>query len=179
MQPTKPNTKPNQSDEEAFKKLFVRLYRPLLGYCITLISDEDTSHEIVQEAFLQLWDRWGRVNNDFNTKAYLFRCVHNQAFNHLRHLKIVFSEKSQAELKPGISMQNEDFLTIGPAIEKAMNEMPQRQRLIFEMSRMDGYRHDEIARQLNISYKTVEAQVRNARLFLQKRLKGYYNELLK
>jgi RNA polymerase sigma-70 factor (ECF subfamily) len=164
-------------DEKAFKKLFLKHYQPLLGYCITLINNHETSHEIVQEAFLQLWERWERVDGEFNVKAYLFRCVHNQAFNHLRHLKIVKSEKAQQELKPGTDRQNEDFLLIQSAIDKALIQMPQRQRLIFELSRMDGYKHEEIARQLNISYKTVEAQVRNARHFLQKKLKGYYNEL--
>jgi RNA polymerase sigma-70 factor, ECF subfamily len=162
---------------KGFKALFIHLHKPLLLYSVSLIADEDTSYEIVQEAFLQLWERRDRLTDGFNAKAYLYKCVHNQAFNYLRHLRIVQAHQSQYNFKSETNKQNEDYIFIEQAINNALDKLPARQRLIFELSRLDGCKHEQIAEQLNISYKTVEAQIRNARLTLQKHLKNYYHEL--
>jgi RNA polymerase sigma-70 factor, ECF subfamily len=167
----------NTEPDKGFKVLFAKQYKPLLLYSMSFISEEEISHEIVQEAFLQLWERRDRINDGFNSKAYLYKCVHNQAFNHLRHMKIVQTYRSRCELQTKTNKQNEDYIFIDTAISKALEELPPRQRLIFELSRLDGYKHEQIAEQLNVSYKTVEAHIRNARLTLQKQLKGYYHEL--
>ena len=163
--------------DKGFKVLFTKLYKPLLLYSMSFIAEEEIGHEIVQEAFLQLWERRDRITDGFNAKAYLYKCVHNQAFNHLRHMKIVLAYQSQSELQSVNNKQNEDYIFIESAINRALEKLPSRQRLIFELSRLDGYKHEQIAEQLNISYKTVEAQIRNARLTLQKQLKSYYHEL--
>jgi len=166
-------------DQKAFKNLFELLYDPLRAYANVFLNDPEMSEELIQEAFLMIWEKRSLLVEDFNVKAYLYKSVHNQALNFLRHQKVIFrhAEYTQDEGLRFFTNAIEPNPFLSKAVYSAIEELPARSKLIFKMSRMDGMRHKEIAEALSISEKTVEVQVRKARLFLQKKLKRYYREL--
>jgi RNA polymerase sigma-70 factor (ECF subfamily) len=159
--------------------LFEELYAPLLNYANMFLNSTETAEELVQEAFLMIWEKRREVDDSFNIKAYLYKSVHNQALNFIRHQKVVLkhADSEYENSDRFISKAKEPNPFLSQALYKAIDELPQRARLIFQMSRIDGMRHKEIADELSISEKTVEVQVRKARHFLKKKLKRYYDEL--
>ena len=168
-----------KGSQKAFQSIFNTLYSSLFSYALGFINKTEDAEELVQEAFLMIWDRRKMIDNEFNVKAYLYKSIHNQALNHLRHLKVVNQHVSEEGYFNSLAIQKakepNPFLT--KALNDAIDKLPNRSKMIFKMSRIDGLRHREIAQTLSISEKTVEVQIRKARLFLQKKLKKFYNEL--
>lgn len=168
-----------KGNPKAFRVIFDALYDALYCYALNFVSEAEMAEELVQEAFLMIWDRRKMIDADFNVKAYLYKSIHNQALNYIRHLKVVSQHANETTYLNSSAHQKEKepnpFLT--QALEEAIAALPERSRLIFRMSRMEDMRHREISEKLSISEKTVEVQIRKARIFLQKKLKRYYNEL--
>lgn len=168
-----------KGSQKAFKVIFELLYDALYSYALNFVNETEDAEELVQEAFLMIWDRRKMIDEDFNVKAYLYKSIHNQALNHIRHLKVV-NQHVDEEIyfnTSAIQKAKEPNPFLAKALREAIDLLPERSKLIFQMSRVDGMRHREIAQALSISEKTVEVQIRKARLFLQKKLKRFYNEL--
>lgn len=162
---------------KAFKAIYDLYNYPLHKYALTFIKDDELAEELVHEAFLMIWNRREILNEQFNIKAYLYKSIHNQALNYLRHNKIVqkyFSEAIHSNSRINTSLP-EPFLK--KAIYEAIDHLPERLRQIFVLSRIEGLKHKEIATKLSISEKTVEVHIRNARIILRKKLKNYYKEI--
>lgn len=175
---TKYNAGIRKGEPKAFEALFYLLNDALVRYALLFVKQQQEAEEIVQESFLKLWDKRKMVDAGFNLKAYLFKSVHNQALNYLRHLEIVaLHEKHQAETHKNHEEAHAPHPFLKHALYSAIAELPKRTQLVFRLSRLNGYKHKEIAQKLSISEKTVEVQVRKARLILQDKLKDYYNEL--
>ncbi len=155
------------------------LYDSLLSYAMGFINKPEDAEELVQEAFLMIWDKRKMIDEDFNVKAYLYKSIHNQALNYIRHLKIVNRHVNEENhfYYSTIEKAKEPNPFLTKALNEAIDKLPERSKIIFKMSRIDGLRHKEIAKLLCISEKTVEVQIRKARLFLQKKLKRFYNEM--
>lgn len=169
----------SRGDQKAFRLVFDLLYPQLSAYAFSFVNNDEVAEELVQEAFLVTWDKRKMLDEAFNLRAYLYKSIHNQALNYLRHQKVVH-QHMQYQLGVHVDETQQAEVPnpfLKKAIFEAIEQLPDRSRLIFQLSRMDGLRHKEIARKLNISEKTVEVQVRKARLFLQKKLKKFYKEL--
>jgi len=168
-----------KGNQLAFKTIFEILYDSLLSYAQNFVTDIEDAEELVQEAFLMIWDRRNMIDENFNVKAYLYKSVHNQALNYLRHLKIVNQHVSEETYFKDSAIQKpkEPNPFLNKALYEAIEQLPDRSKIIFKMSRIDGMRHREISEELKISEKTVEVQIRKARIFLQKKLKKFYNEM--
>jgi len=168
-----------KGNQKAFKQIFDLLYNSLFSYAISFVNRGEDAEELVQEAFLMIWDRRKMIDESFNVKAYLYKSIHNQALNHIRHLKVInqhVNEESYIYYST-IEKAKEPNPFLTKALNEAIDKLPERSKLIFKMSRIDGLRHKEIAKTLCISEKTVEVQIRKARLVLQKKLKRFYNEM--
>jgi len=163
---------------KAFKAIYDLYYFPLHKYALTFLHDSELAQELVHEAFLIIWDRREMLNEDFNVKAYLYKSIHNQALNYIRHNKVVANYFAETILtnnhKTKISLP-EPF--VKKAISDAIDKLPKRLKQIFILSRIEGFKHKEISKKLAISEKTVEVHIRNARIILRKKLKSFYNEL--
>ncbi len=167
-----------KGNQEAFKIVYELYYNQLFNYALSFVHQNEMGEELVQEAFLMIWDRRKMLTSDFNVKAYLFKSIHNQALNYIRHNKIVNNHADEVYNIGSKSVQfKEPNPFLGDALKKAIETLPARTKLIFVMSRVDGLRHREIGEELSISEKTVEVQVRKARIMLQKKMKHYYKEL--
>lgn len=166
-----------KDDSRAFRQVFETLYPGLGLYAVSFVIQPQVAEELVQESFMRLWQNRARLDEQFQTKAFLYKTVHNLALNYLRHQKIVNRFLKEANINTtSYEWKGEPNPFLSVALFNAIELLPERAKLIFEMSRIDGLKHREIAQKLSISEKTVEVQVRKARLFLQKKLKNYYSD---
>lgn len=163
-------------DEITFESVYKHFLRPLHVYAITMLKDEDIAKGMVQNVFLKLWERKNTLNFSGSLQAYLYGAVYHECLNHLRHEKvkvshhdhIVYTMKDKVETDDGI-----EFTDLKEKLQQALNSLPERCRTIFQLSRFEELKYQEIADHLGISIKTVEAQMGKALKILRYKLLDY------
>jgi RNA polymerase sigma-70 factor (ECF subfamily) len=163
-----------QRDETAFEQVFKANFKSLHAYALSMLKDEATAEEMVQNVFYKLWERTDTISIPGSLRAYLYRAVHNESLNYLKHRKV----RSQHQLYVSHRM-NEHTDTASKKVQlkelekklaEALNELPEQCRTIFQLSRFEELRYREIADRLNISVKTVENQMGKALKLLRLKL---------
>jgi RNA polymerase sigma-70 factor (ECF subfamily) len=164
----------NGGDEKTYEVIFKRYYAALCAYAFDLLKNEDVSEEIVQEIFLKLWENRATLEVRVSLKSYLYRIIHNQCLNFLKHDVVVkkLSQKYSQELQLNAEltlMTDQDFLLdsyfypgVENDIEMAVNSLPEQCKVVFHLSRYEMLGHEQIASRLNISVNTVKTQISRA-----------------
>ncbi|QNK64966.1 RNA polymerase sigma-70 factor [Pedobacter sp. PAMC26386] len=152
-------------DDAAFEQLFKAHYKALHNYVNTMIRDEEMAEEIVQNRFMKFWENRELLNIETSVKAYLYKCVHNDTLNLLKHEKVKtryqnFTLHTSAASEP--ASHRIELNELESRVHKAMEELPEQCRLIFHMSRFEELKYREIADQLGLSIKTIESQMGKA-----------------
>ena len=163
-----------QRDETAFEQVFKSHFKRLHAYAFTILRDEMEAEEMVQQVFFKLWERNENLSLTGSVSAYLYRAVHNESLNYIKHQKV----RSSHQLHIAYSMKNEvehpakKILTgeLEKKIHSALSELPEQCRTIFQMSRFDELKYREIADKLGISVKTVENQMGKALKLMRDKL---------
>jgi RNA polymerase sigma-70 factor, ECF subfamily len=162
-----------KKDELAFEQVFKTHFKSLHGYAMTILKDENTAEEMVQNVFFKLWERAEALTITGSIAAYLYRAVHNESLNFIKHQKVKRTHQAHTLYQ----MRNEaDIVTktglkeLEKQLHKAMNELPEQCRTIFQLSRFEELKYREIADQLDISVKTVENQMGKALRLLRVKL---------
>jgi RNA polymerase sigma-70 factor (ECF subfamily) len=164
-------------DEFAFESLFKEYYKSLCIFGLKIVKDAILAEEIVEDIFFQLWEKKTTLELNTSVKSYLFKAVYNNSLKHLRHQKIVLNHESQvrSNLESGIQYP-ENYAETGEImhiIRKTLEQVPEKTRQIFEQNRYEGLKYNEIAEQMGISVKTVEAHISSILKLFRENLKDY------
>jgi RNA polymerase sigma-70 factor, ECF subfamily len=161
-------------DKASFESLFRSEFKGLVFFALQYVKDYDTAREITQEAFISLWDKRDSIDLSKPVKTYLSTTVRNRCLNYLRDNKKfnreildiegLLSERSY--IQPDRIVESE----ISEKIGKAIDELPQKCREVFILNRHENMKYQEIAIHLEISVKTVEAQMSKALQHMRMRL---------
>lgn len=156
----------NENSEQAVELLFRKYYSFLCRSAFRILPDESIVEDLVQEVFYELWRRRGQLQINVSLKAYLRRSIMNRALNYLRDNRKVFSEEEEkaASLpdnlpEPG---QQLEAAQLQELIDRVIDGLPERCRIVFVLSRFEEMSYQEIAEELGISAKTVEHQISKA-----------------
>ena len=160
-------------DEGAYDTVFRTWYPALVRVAGALLRDTDAAEEVAQDVMHELWRRRHVMDADVSLRAYLLRSVRNRSLNHLRHLRV--RRETQGDVEEGYhapiaSDQPMVAKELQDAPTKALDELPPRCKEVFDLSRTHGLKSAEIAEALDISPKTVEAQMGKALRHLRERL---------
>ncbi|WP_455508923.1 RNA polymerase sigma factor [Butyricimonas paravirosa] len=164
--------------EKAFAQVFRMYYGPLLNYAGRILKDVELANDVVQECFCRLYERRKEIKREFQVRPYLYKSVYNSCIDAIKHQKVENNYINQELLdfyfsKVVETPEAEQALLdedLKGAIQDAINKLPERCREIFVLSKVDGLSNKQIAEQLNISIKTVEAQMTTAFVRLRKEL---------
>lgn len=164
-------------DELLFEQVFKEYYKALHAYAAVLLKDEETAEEIVQGMFLKLWEKRESFAIHASVKAFLYRCVHNDSLNHLKHLKVQqkYSEHAsyEMEFQSNQPVRTVEMKELEERLREALAELPEQCLTIFQLSRYQEMKYREIADQLGISVKAVEKQMSKALKLLRIRLADF------
>lgn len=163
-------------DIKAFETLFYDYYDRLAYYAFQFLKDKDGAEDVVQELFSKLWINKEKLRVENSINAYLYGAVKNACLNHLKHQKIkeVYISSAVFTIEYDNYAANEiDAKDLEQLIQSCIVDLPPKRQKIFILSRKHGLKYQEIAVKLNISVKTVEAQMGKALGFLRERLKEY------
>lgn len=150
------------NDEKAFNELYVQNVPGLYSFSYSFVSVRETAEELVNDVFLKLWMNRKQLSPINNIKVYLYVSVKNASLNYLRKQRpdktaepgdayIFYFPPCPEQVLIGLELQQK--------IEKAVNSLPPKCRLIFKMVKEDGLSCKEVADILELSHKTVFAQL--------------------
>jgi RNA polymerase sigma-70 factor (ECF subfamily) len=166
-----------EGDVTAFEMFFKTYYQPLCNYAYTFIQDRDEAEEIVQSAFLSVWEKKDSLDIKTSLKSYLYTMVRNTSLNVIKHEKIKQKYVGEALAIDERSHEGVAQAVLSSELEErihlAMEVLPEQCRLVFKLSRFEELKYAEIAAQLQISVKTVENHMGKALKIMREQLKDY------
>jgi RNA polymerase sigma-70 factor (ECF subfamily) len=136
-----------------------------------LVGNPSDAAEIVNDVFVSVWDKRNTLELDDSLKAYMFQAVKNRSINHHKKVKPITTKLEYAK-------KTSSFTADGPLLEKdqqklllnLLNQLPPKCKQVFVLNRIDGFKYKEIASLMDISEKTVEAQMTKALKIFRKKL---------
>lgn len=164
-----------RSDRNAFDALFRMMYPPLVRFAYSYTKDKSSANDLVQDAFVIVWQKRTSIDPDQSFKAYLYKIVRNRTLNFLRN-------RSSEIAMPELVVKDEDFEwnqtdskkqaeELSQKFSEWIEKLPDRQQEAFELSRYEGLNHKEIATVMEVSPKTVNnhivAAIRQLRIFYE------------
>jgi len=163
--------------EAGFENLFRSHFKGLHSYAITIVKDEAIAEDIVQQTFFRLWEKRETMGEIRSLTAYLYRSVHNESLNYLRHVKVKSAYQQftvqQMNDQEHSAAQRIGLKELEQRLDKALKELPEQCRTIFQMSRFEELKYREIADRLGLSVKTIENQMGKALKMLRLQLVDY------
>jgi RNA polymerase sigma-70 factor (ECF subfamily) len=160
-------------NHNAFEILFKTYSQKLIYFSRRYVRDKQIAENIIQDVFLTIWQNKKNLNPTKNIQSYLFTAVKNESLKQLRHLNVENQQRenvsrlSIVELTPDETIDQKE---LREELNKAINDLPDKCREIFAMSRFDQLKYSEIADILGISVKTVETQMGRALKKLREQL---------
>jgi RNA polymerase sigma-70 factor, ECF subfamily len=169
-------------NESAFEMIFKAYYQPLCRYAYSFLEDKEEAEEVVQSAFITVWEKRKSIDIQTSLKSYLYRMVRNGCLNVIKHEKVkqqhVAHELAVTEVSYESVSQKVYATELEIKITEAMKALPDQCRLVFQLSRFEELKYQEIADQLKISVKTVENHMGKALKIMREQLKEYLPLLL-
>lgn len=164
-----------------FDSIFRRTYSRLYFYALSLLSDESDADDVVEEVFAGLWRRMDEIDLEDNIEGFLYRAVYTRSINVLKRRNVDAGRLSAIEDINNMRMEyysgiNDDPLhrmenvELRRKIEDTINMLPEKCRQVFRMSYLNGMHNSDIAEELQLSVRTVEAHMYRALRFLRERL---------
>jgi RNA polymerase sigma-70 factor (family 1) len=163
-----------QSNENAFNEIYKRYWLRLFRYAITKVHDQQVAEDICHDVFLSLWQRRTEAAI-INIEAYLVQAV---KYRVISHLKQRLAEEQKVSDVHGATTDNttENSILHNDLLQawhNALQQLPEKSRQVFEMSRISHLNNKEIALQLNLSEKAVEYHITKALKILRLHLKDF------
>lgn len=165
-----------RGEATAFDAVFRQWYEPLCRYACRLTDgDMDEAEDLVQQAFVKLWEYRSRLNVSWSLKAYLYKSVHNACLNRLRarNVRSKYLDFNAQQINDMHTLPDDTSPELLERFQRAMDALPPQCRHIFELSRFETLKYREIADQLGISVKTVETQMGKALREMRTQLADY------
>ncbi len=169
----------NEKSAIAFQLLF-KLYRAkLLHFAYSYVSNKEDAEEIIQDVFIKIWKNT-TIHTNFN--GFIYKVTRNACLDYLRKKKLTLNiENNLLQIEASINyraladdaassiMENE----LEDAILNAVEHLPEKCKNVFMMSRIEGFNHKEISKELNISTKTIENHITKALRHMRLHLRDF------
>lgn len=171
-----------QGNEAAFEELYHLYSKRLLGYLIKLVKSETTAAELLQDAFVKIWNNRQNVDPEQSFRSYLFRITENLVYDFFR--KAARDKKLQATLINSASKEyshvEETFCSKegNQFLQAAIDALPPRRRQVFQLVKVEERSYDEVSQLLNVSSSTINDHVVKATKAIREKLEHYHITLI-
>ena len=160
-------------EKKVFNRLFDLNSESLRNYLYYQCGDLQQAEDLVQEAFIKLWNNCKKVLFE-KARGFLFAVAKNAFYNQVEHQKVVLkyakqTQKTAETETPEFKLEEKEFMA---RLQHAIAELPEGQREVFLLNRMDQMTYKEIAEFLGVSQKAVEKRMHKALVKLRKTIKN-------
>ena len=175
-----------RGDTVAFEKLIERHQSLVIGTVARMLGSNSDVEDIAQQVFIRVWKSASRYVPRAKFTTWLLKITRNLVFNELRRAK----RRAHAPLQPEANVEEMQLkdesnpspdaslleLELQEAIEKAIGELPETQRMALVLRRYEEFSYEQIADVLNLSVPAVKSVLFRARTELRVRLSSYLKE---
>ena len=156
-------------EEEIFTHLFSSHAESLINFIYYKSGNYSGAEDIMQDAYVKLWKECAKVGIE-KAKSFLFTVANNTFLNQVKHQKVVLkfeklNHKETTQESPQFVLEEVEFKA---TLERAIADLPENQRVVFLLNRIDKMKYREIAEHLNLSVKAIEKRMQKALLQLRK-----------
>lgn len=146
------------------EQLFKEHYEALFRYAFSILKNEEDAKDVLQVVFINLWERRETLHINSSSRAYLYRSVYNESLNYIKKEGVRQKHETGAfALQENIRQEDaEDAGIWQQKIDQVLEQMPPQCKTVFLKSRIENKKYAEIAVELDISVKTVEAHMSKA-----------------
>ena len=165
-------------DQRAFRYIFDYYYPKLVNYSMYFLESTSAADEVISNVFIGIWNNRQQMLKIENFDSYVFQAAKNKCLSYLRDLhRLKFDELDieRSEVVKSVRSPESNIINkeLRETILKALDELPPRCRLVFELVKQDGFKYKEVAKLLDVSVNTVENQIGTA----MSKLRGKLNHL--
>ncbi|WP_316819258.1 RNA polymerase sigma-70 factor [Pedobacter nyackensis] len=164
----------SKDDEHAFAEILDRYYILLFSFAYRRLDDKELARDLIHDAFTAIWEKRATLVITGVVEAYLVQIVKNRVLNHFKHQKV--SKKYIENFGKYLNdpQNNTDHLVrhndLSTLIEKEIAALPEKMRVVFELSRKHSMNRQEIAEHLNIPENTVKTNLQRSLKILRTKL---------
>jgi len=164
-----------ESDPTACTELFDAMHASLIRYAISLLGDSVSAYDVVQDAFVKLWETRRDLDPDRSLRALLYTIVRHQALNHQRSQRRRRQRDRDARLSNPLPSPDDTVSSseLASRLRTWIDALPDRQREAFRLSRFGHLTHTEIAAVMDVAPRTVTNHIAAALQTLRERLHEY------
>jgi len=163
-----------QGDAGAFRAFFDRYHGLLYDYLRRRGLAGAACEDLIQHAFLTIWERRHEIDEHRSLRALLFKIGYTRALNHfLDTAKFTDTTQLQHQAAPATPEHDADYALLHQSLLAAVAALPERRRAVFELCFLQEFTYREAAETLGISQKTVEHQMGHALKAIRHALRGF------
>lgn len=162
-----------KGDVDAFDQIFKKYGDRLFGFVFKYLKSKEETEELVQDVFLKIWSNRKNIKKGFSFKSYLFTIAYHEICAVFRQRQI------QVKIKEDLFLNKNEAINLGEQLEyksvlefvdKLIEQLPEKQKIIFNKSRKQGKTTREIAKEMNLAPGTVDNQISKALKFLRENI---------
>ena len=163
--------KPNICNSKTFEFVYNTYAKDIRRFLFFKTQDIAVAEDILQDTFVKLWENCKKVDPD-KVKSYLYKIANNKFINEKKHEKVVKNfekqnKKSDTNESPEFIMLEKEFIE---KLERTIASLPEKQKEVFLLNRIEKKKYKEISEMLNISVKAVEKRMHLALLVMRKEI---------
>ncbi|MDZ7694514.1 MAG: RNA polymerase sigma-70 factor [Balneolaceae bacterium] len=165
-----------QSDEQALEELFEHTFENFVKFAWRYTKEKPSAVDIVQDAFIKIWQIREQLNPDRSFKTYMYRMIKNKALNYLRdheQYDVSVDDLQLADPDSDELLSPDKTTVLSDKFSEWIESLPGQQRRAFELSRFEGLTHKEIAEVMDIAPRTVNNHIVSALNTLKELYEGY------
>jgi len=163
-----------KGNAKAFEVLYDRYHARLYNFCFKITGNIQETEDLVHEVFVAIWENRGNLDESKSFTGFIFTIAKNKVLNRIkktvsRQVYIHFmKEHNQDRNDLGKDFESQEFIKF---LQKAVQEMPEKTRNIFRLSRDENMTYKEIAQKLNISENVVDHEIRKALEYIREQIR--------
>ncbi|WP_426091295.1 RNA polymerase sigma-70 factor [Flavobacterium sp. DSR3-2] len=177
-----------EGDDIAFNFYFNKYYNRVLGFSIQFLYDKDEAKNVTQEAFLKLWINKDKIQTETGIQPFLFTYAKSICLNLLRHNKVkdrfkndLLNQKERqldTQILNSMHFDSLELTELEMLINKIIAELPEKTKQVYLKKRFEDKKNEEIAAEMGVSQKAVEAHMTKALKILKEQLSDYLPSIL-
>ena len=159
---------------DAFEELFNKYNKKLYYFAKGYLGSKEDAEGLVQEVFITIWRKRKGLKDDLSFNSYIFTITYNNILKYFRtkslEKKYLDSFVSDYVDETNNTSFEVEYNNLREFVDDAIEELPEKRKMVFKLSRIDGLSNVEIAKKLNLSKRTVETHILLAAKTLRKKL---------
>jgi RNA polymerase sigma-70 factor, ECF subfamily len=158
----------------AFDALYERYSKRIYKFAYSILKSVEESENILQDVFLNLWENRRNVEKDSSVKYYIFTICYNSSISLIRkkarETQFIDYLKSLQDINQDPANLEAEYIELEKRVNEIIEQLPQRQKEVYVLHRVEGLKYEEIAKRLYISVNTIETHMSRALKTIQEKL---------